>query len=180
MSLSLNENPLGADACSELATSLVQLQHLQALQLQHCGLKGNNIVQLLSVMHQVTSLTSLQLQFNSFDGITTVPNLSRNTSLLDLRLPPPPPLPDASQQAKRIYMLMQHEVAQLLVESASKMCFRNRAVAAAAQAESQRMLDVRAFAESIVIEAIASGTLSLRGMMSQCLALFAYFALLSI
>jgi hypothetical protein len=135
----------------------VQLQHLQTLQLQHCKLKGSNIVQLLSVMHKVTSLTSLQLQFNSFDGISAIPNLSRNTSLVDLRLPPPPPLPSASQQANRIYMLMQHECALLLVESVSKMCVRNRATAAAVQEETKRLLDVREFAESIVLEAIASG-----------------------
>jgi hypothetical protein len=157
VSLSLSGNPLGDDACVELGTALVQLQHLQALYLQHCKFKGSHIVQLLSVMHKVTSLTVLQLQHNSFDGVAPVPTLSRNTSLTDLRLPPPPPPPESSQQANRIYMLMQHECAMLLVESAAKMCARNRASAAAAEVERARLEDVRAFAESIVLEAIDSG-----------------------
>ena len=94
VSFRLSENALGPDACSEFATTLVQLQHLHSLELQHCKFNGVDVARLLSVMHRVTSLTSLQLQFNSLAGITATPMLARNTSLTDLRLPPPPPLPD--------------------------------------------------------------------------------------
>ena len=162
----LGENALGPDACSELATTLVQLQHLHSLELQHCKLNGVDVVLLLSVMHKVTSLTSLQLQFNSLAGISATPLLARNTSLTDLRLPPPPPLPDPSQQLNRVHILMQHECAVQLIETCSQLCARNRATAAAIQAEAFRQHDVRAFAESIVAEAIASGTLSQCSMRS--------------
>jgi hypothetical protein len=157
VSLCVSQNALGDDACSELGAALVQLQHLQALYLQHCKLKGSHITQLLSFMHQVTSLTVLHLQHNRFDGISAVPTLLRNTSLTDLRLPPPLPPPDVSQQTNRTYLLAQRECALLLIESASKMCARNQASAAAAQVERARLQDVHAFAKSIAIEAIASG-----------------------
>jgi len=157
VSLCLSENTLGEDACCELATTLVQLQHLHALELRHCKFNGTNIAQLLSAMSKVTTLTSLQLQFNSLSGITRIPSLIRNTSLIHLRLPPPPPRPDSSQQSNRIQLLMQHECGLELIETVAALCARNRATAAAGQAEKERLLDVRAFAENIVMQAIASG-----------------------
>ena len=157
VSLCLNGNNLGEDACVELATTLVQLQHLQSLQLQHCKFIGTDIVRLLSVMHKVTSLTLLHLQFNSFEGASAVSTLLQNSSLTDLRLPPPLPPPDASQQVNRTQLLMQHECTVMLVEVASKVCARNRGSAADAHAEAERLQDVRAFAKSIVLEAIMSG-----------------------
>ena len=157
VSLCLSENALGEDASAELAATLSHMQHMHALQLQHCKFTGRDIAQLLSVMHTVTCLTSLHLQYNSLAGITTVSSLSRNTSLIDLRLPPPPPRPDPSQQLNRAYFLQQHECGLLLIESVSQLCSRNRARANAAQAELLRLRDVHSFAESIVIEAISSG-----------------------
>jgi hypothetical protein len=135
----------------------MQLQHLQSLQLQHCKFTGIDIVRLLSVMHKVTSLTALQLQFNSLAGVSATPLLTLNTSLTHLILPPPPPPPDPSQQLNRVRMLMQHECASQLIDSVSKMCARNRETAAAILAEKARLEEVRAFSESIVMEAIASG-----------------------
>lgn len=157
VSLCLNGNYLGEDACVELATTLVQLQHLQSLQLQHCKFIGVDIVRLLSVMHKVTSLTALQLQFNSLAGVSATPHLTLNTSLTLLRLPPPPPPPDTSQQLNRVLLLMQHDCASELISAVSKMCARNCATAASLRAEQSRLEEVRAFSESIVMEAIASG-----------------------
>jgi hypothetical protein len=158
--LNLSENALGAAACSEISLAVAQHQHLRSLQLQHCKFSGSEIVTLLSVMHRVTSLTALHLQFNTLTGIpftTSTTSLSLNTSLIDLRLPPPPPRPDAMQQENRVCMLMQHDYGVQLIERASKLCSRNRAAAAAVEAEALRLSDLAAFIRSIVMEAIASG-----------------------
>ncbi len=159
VSLCLSENVLGPDAAAELATTLVQLQHLHALQLQHCKFSGVDIVRMLSIMHTVTTLTALQLQFNSLVGLVATPKLLQNTSLIDLRLPPAPPLPDPSQQLNRVQIITQHQLALQLIESAAQMCARNRASVAALQTETARLRDVWAFAESIVLEAIDSGAI---------------------
>jgi hypothetical protein len=61
------------------------------------------------------------------------------------------------QQENRVCMLMQHDYGVQLIERASKLCSRNRAAAAAVEAEALRLSDLAAFIRSIVMEAIASG-----------------------